>query len=202
MDREKMVEQLRQEEQEDPRDKEPQNMFLQDSFKEYVQEKYLLENSEILQNTGIMQMVYALEWYDIPRTAYSELIEYHPYLTKGDSEKLQYVNMQHRLENFFSFSLLSVIANRVLQSRFKIFNKRYTRFPAAIAVGGLTTYIFNLFILRPIYLHDLEQMGLAEKYFFLDLNADMMKEDLEQLGFKINAKFFNLENTEQRLTEQ
>jgi len=33
-------------------------------------------------------------------------------------------------------------------------------------------------ILRPIFLHDLEQMGLSEKYFYLDLNADMMKEDL------------------------
>ncbi len=39
-----------------------------------------------------MQMVYALEWYDIPRTAYSDLIEYHPYLTKIDYDKLFYVN--------------------------------------------------------------------------------------------------------------
>jgi len=36
-------------------------------------------------------------------------------------------------------------------------------------------------------------MGLEEKYFYLDLNADLMKDDLKQLGFKIDAKHFNLE---------
>jgi hypothetical protein len=45
-------------------------------------------------------------------------------------------------------------------------------------------------------------MGLSDKYFFLDLNADMMKEDLEQIGFKIDAKHFDLERTEQRLSDQ
>jgi len=60
------------------------NLYLEDSFKEYVKEKYLVENPEILVNPTIMQMVYALEWYDIPRTAYSELIEFHPYLNRGD----------------------------------------------------------------------------------------------------------------------
>ncbi len=121
-----------------------------------MKEKYLVENKELLSNSGIMQMVYALEWYDIPRTAYSELIEYHPYLTKGDYEKLQYVNMQNRIENATSLTLFSVIANRLLQNRFSVFSKRYTRFPTAIAIGGLTTYIFNFFILRPIYVQDLE----------------------------------------------
>jgi hypothetical protein len=38
-------------------------------------------------------MVFALEWYDIPRTAYADLIEYHPYLTVGDHDKLFYAKM-------------------------------------------------------------------------------------------------------------
>jgi len=38
-------------------------------------------------------------------------------------------------------------------------------------------------------------MGLAEKYFFLDLNADMMKEDLKQMGIRIDAKHFNYESS-------
>jgi hypothetical protein len=36
-------------------------------------------------------------------------------------------------------------------------------------------------------------MGLTKKYFELDLNADMMREDLSQLGIKINARHFNME---------
>ena len=62
----------------------PVNLYLEDTFKEYIKEKYFVENTEILNNPTIMQMVYALEWYDIPRGAYTELIEYHPYLTVAD----------------------------------------------------------------------------------------------------------------------
>lgn len=121
-------------------------------------------------------MIYALEWYDIPRTSYSELIEYHPYLTIGDYDKLFYINMQHRIENFISFTLFSMISNRILSKRQSLLlKKRYIRGPIALGVGGALTYLFNFFILRPIYLHDVEEMGLADKYFFLDLNADMMK---------------------------
>ena len=45
-------------------------------------------------------------------------------------------------------------------------------------------------------------MGLVEKYFFLDLNADLMKDDLEKYGFKIDAKHFDLNQTEERLNNQ
>jgi hypothetical protein len=129
-------------------------MYLEDSFKEYVKEKYFVENTEVLSNPTIMQMVYALEWYDIPRAAYSELIEFHPYLTKGDYDKLFYVNMQHKIENGISFSLLTLMANRILGAKFNLFKRRLFRLPAAISVGGAFAYLFNLAVLRPIYLND------------------------------------------------
>ena len=72
--------------------------------------------------------------------------------------------------------------------------------PFAMALGGIATFVFNQFVLRPIFLSDLDELGLAQKYFSLDLNADMMREDLEQYGIAINAKHFDLESTEQRLT--
>lgn len=62
-------------------------------------------------------MIYALEWYDIPRSAYSELIEFHPYLTRGDYDKLFYVNTQHRIENGISFTLFALVANRLLGTK-------------------------------------------------------------------------------------
>ena len=67
------------------------NLYLEDSFKDYVKEKYFVENAELLQSPQIMQMLYALEWYDIPRSAYTELVEFHPYLTVGDDQKLFYI---------------------------------------------------------------------------------------------------------------
>ena len=35
-------------------------------------------------------------------------------------------------------------------------------------------------------------MGLTKKYFGLDLNADMMRSDLENLGISITARHFNM----------
>lgn len=190
-----------QEQIENPENSEPVNLYLEESFREYIKEKYFVENPEILANPTIMQMVYALEWYDIPRSAYSELIEFHPYLTKGDYDKLFYVNMQHRIENTISFSLITLIVNRILHGKFSIFKRRLTRLPVAFGLGGIFAYLFNLAVLRPIYLNDICEMGLADKYFFLDLNADLMKEDLKQFGFKIDAKHFDLDQVEQRLSQ-
>ncbi len=147
-----------------------------------------------------MQMVYALEWYDIPRSAYSELIQFHPYLTKGDYDKLFYINTEHKVENAISFSLLALVSNRILYSKTQVFKRRLTRFPVALAIGGACAYLFNIAVLRPIYLNDLSEMGLVDKYFYLDLNADLMKEDLKQFGFQIDAKHFDLEQTEQRMS--
>lgn len=76
-------------------------------------------------------------------------------------------------------SLFTLVTNRILANKTKMFNRRLTRFPVAAGIGGVLTYMFNYFVLRPIYVHDIEEMGLADKYFFLDLNADLMKEDLE-----------------------
>lgn len=153
-------------------------MYMEDAFKQYVKEKYIVDNPEILANPTIMQMVYSLEWYDIPRAAYSELVEFHPYLTVADYDRLFYVNMQHRIENAISFSLFSLIANRLLASKTSIFKRRLTRLPVALGIGGLCTYLFNMAVLRPIYLNDITEMGMVDKYFYLDLNAELMKEDL------------------------
>jgi hypothetical protein len=157
-------------------------------------------------NPAIMKMVFALEWYDIPRTAYSELIEFHPYLNFGDYDKLKQIDRWHNTENSISMLLFSMMTNRLLYSRSSensiLKRRRMVRLPLAMAAGGLITYVFNFFVLRPIYLEELHQYGLAERYFFLDLNADMMREDLKQMGISIDAKHFDMEETERRLAEQ
>lgn len=93
--KEDLIRRHEEKEQEDPTLNEPVNLHLEESFKGYIKETYFPKNESILDDPTILQMVYALEWYDIPRTAYSELIEFHPYLTKGDHDKLYYVKMQH-----------------------------------------------------------------------------------------------------------
>ena len=153
-----------------------------------------------MQNKQLMQMIYALEWYDIPRSAYSDLVEFHPYLTESDYDKLFYVNTQNRIENGVSMFLYTLVANRLLMTRgpniFRV--RRFARVPGALLAGGLCTWITNRLLLKPIYLHDLEDMGLTKKYFELDLNADMMREDLNKLGIKIDARHFNIDEAQQK----
>lgn len=90
-----------------------------------------------------------------------------------------------------------MIGNRYLMMKTKetsYFRKsRVVRLPFAMALGGLITYGFNMAFFRPIYLQELEDFKLYERYFFLDLNADLMREDLEQMGISVAAKHFNME---------
>ena len=179
----KIKQQMQQEMAEDPELKKEVGIYLEDSYQEYVKEKYFVENLEILKNPAIMKMIFALEWYDIPRTAYSELIEFHPYLNFGDYDKLKQIDRWHNTENTISMLLFSMMSNRLLftkSSANSIFKRRrLIRLPLAMGLGGFVTYVFNYFVLRPIYLEELNQFGLTEKYFFLDLNADLMREDLK-----------------------
>ena len=80
--------------------------------------------------------------------------------------------------------------------------RRFLRVPTTLMFGGALTYFMNYFILRPIYLNDLDQMDLKKKYFILDLNADMMREDLEKLGISIQARHFDINEVKARADAQ
>lgn len=140
-------------------------------------------------------MIYALEWYDIPRSAKQDLVEFHPYLTGDDYEKLYYIKQQHLIELSISGLLFSLLSNRLLNSYGgSFFRKRYTRMPTALFFGGIMTYALNQVMLKKLLLKDFKEEGL-EKYFELDLNADLMKKDLAGLGIEVSAKHFNIDAT-------
>ena len=77
--------------QEEESGTQPLAMYLDENFMSYVKEKYFVEDRMVLENETILQMIYALEWYDVPRSAKADLVEFHPYLTEGDHEKLYYI---------------------------------------------------------------------------------------------------------------
>ncbi len=43
------------------------NSHLTDSFKEYVLSHYEVKDKSVLQSPEVLQMIYAVEWYDLPR---------------------------------------------------------------------------------------------------------------------------------------
>ena len=129
----------------------------------------------MISNSTILQMIYALEWYDVPRSAKVDLIEFHPYLTDDDYEKLYYIRSQHMMELSVSGLLFSLVSNRILNNQGpSIFKKRYVRFPSALILGGLCTYVLNRLLLKSLLDKDIKEEGL-DKYYTLDLNAEMMK---------------------------
>jgi len=71
-----------------------------------------------------------------------------------------------------------MVGNRILRNQGpSLLGKRYVRFPSALILGGLATYALNQVLLKPLLHKDLKEDGL-DKYYELDLNADMMKQDL------------------------
>ena len=58
--------------------------------------------------------------------------------------------------------------------------KRWLRTPCACLMGGLATLAINKTIMVPVYEKDLKEIGLS-KYYELDLEADMMREDLKSM---------------------
>ena len=84
-------------------------------------------------------------------------------------------------------ALFTLISNRLLIERgAQIFKKRVARWPLACILGGLFTYPLNVAVFRKIQYNDYEELGLM-KYLELDLNADMMRKDLEE-KFKIRIR--------------
>ena len=180
---------------------EPAEFYMQDTFRTYVGEKYQMKDPSLLDNTTFLQMVYALEWYDVPRSAHTDLIMFHPYLTMKDYEDLQYIRNQHFYEQVLSFALFSLVGNRILKNQGpSLFQRRYIRFPSAFVISGLCTYAFNQGFLKMILDNDLKEGGL-DKYYNLDLNADMMKKDLEEQGVKIKATHFDMEAAQKRANQ-
>ena len=78
--------------------------------------------------------------------------------------------------------------------------QRWLRAPVAIAMGLTTSYALNLGIMRPLYLNDLKDLSM-DKYFELDLDADMMREDLNQMGVHIEAKYFEKPQMQEKVQE-
>jgi hypothetical protein len=108
-------------------------------------------------------MIYALEWYNVPRKDYGYLVEYHPYLTRGDLIRLEQLNSENLMHQTVTLGLTSIIANRFLLNRkSKFFSKymqqRWLRTPCALAFGGLATYLINITLMRTVYLNDLKEL--------------------------------------------
>ena len=79
--------------------------------------------------------------------------------------------------------------NVLLKQRPQIFGQRSIRYASSILIGGLIVEQIDKFVINPEMQNKLKVMGLAKKYFNLDLNPDQIKEDLKRLRIETNENF-------------
>ena len=76
-----------------PEDFEKLQLYLDVEFQNYVKQRYMHENGDQLyKQPQILKMIYALEWFDLPKYDQGSLVEFHPELTKGDNQRLETLN--------------------------------------------------------------------------------------------------------------
>ncbi len=78
--------------------------------------------------------------------------------------------------------------------------QRWLRAPCALSMGGFSAYLFNIAIMRTVYHNDLKDMQL-DKYFELDLDADMMRNDLKEMGIEVEGRFFDISRAHDKIKE-
>ena len=106
-------------------------------------------------------MIYALEWYDIPRKCYGDLVEFHPYLNDGDFDRLNYINMQHYIEVGILGSLSFLVSNRMLTAtKYGMMKQKFVRWPVALTASCFVTYVCSRLVLSTLYLNDLKELNL------------------------------------------
>lgn len=56
-------------------------------------------------------MLYAIEWFNIPKDDYANLVRYHPYLTKRDEAMLENIEFQNIIDGGLTFALTTMASS-------------------------------------------------------------------------------------------
>mmetsp|Transcript_5676 Transcript_5676/g.4891 ORF Transcript_5676/g.4891 Transcript_5676/m.4891 type:complete len:94 (+) Transcript_5676:19-300(+) len=73
-------------------------LYTEDHFKDYVKEKYEVQSETYLNNSNILKMVYALEWFNIKKNNMLDLAKFHPNITVEDYKRVQDLENQHIID--------------------------------------------------------------------------------------------------------
>ena len=156
----------------------PMNNHLTEHFKEYIKEKYTIKTPALLDNPDVMQMLYALDWYEIPKTKHADLVTFHPNLTEEDFEEIEHLTRQHRIENGICYVLYAMVGNRLLSQYFtKMRQSKLLRLPSVLVGAAALTYGTNKVLFQHLMFTEIEEKGLDD-YYELDLNEQMMRKDI------------------------
>ncbi|CAI2382051.1 unnamed protein product [Moneuplotes crassus] len=172
-------------------------LYKEDHFKDYVKEKYNVESESYLDNSNILKMVYALEWFNIKKNNSLALVKYHPNITNRDYQKALDLENQQIIDQCACFFVSSLICNRLLLSRF---NRRVFRYPVVTLISSIFTFGMTYTVLD--FLINKEITNGLEQYLELHYDADAMKRDLEETGISIKAKYYDKEEVQSQVDKK
>ena len=178
--------------------KEEVALYSEDQFKNYWADKYDIASKDYLQNNTILKMIYAMEWFEIKKSNKFDLIRYHPNIIHKDYEAIEDLRSQHRLDVLVSATLFAIVTNRLIHPKV---SRKVFRYPFSLAISGVLTLGFSHYVLTYFMNSEITKKSL-DKYFDLPYDADMMRKDLEEIGIKIKAKYYNKEEVQKHVDEK
>ena len=161
----------------------PCDNHLSEDFKAFVQQKYRFPSASLVKSPDVLYMLYALEWFEVPKSNHLEQVMQHPQLTTDDQIKINYISKNHTIENALCFGLASVL----FWKQGHRFVKRPFLRVLPVAVSALVfSYFTNRILFEPLVKNEIVDNDMAQ-YFELDLDEGMMRADLAQLGVQLRT---------------
>ncbi len=171
---------------EEIRDDEPKAYYLSRSYQMLIKDKYNIMNNSFLYDDKLCLMLYASEWFNIPKDMSYMKIILHPNLTIRDDKLLKNINKNNNRTLIFYFlsnlAFMNIIGQKVKRSKTKL----ALRFLLTLGLSANSSYLFNTFYVNPKFEETLKKDKNLNKYLTLDLDYKKIKADLSNYGIIVN----------------
>lgn len=157
------------------------------SYQEIVKNKYNIKNPNYLYDERILLLIFAYEWFDIPKMKIYDKVSYNPYITTKDFKKLNTIYQNYSNNLLLSFLPIGLtvflIKRRFLNNKFKSFKRNWKFY---LLIGGIVTMVppalWYLYFLPKMNKNIVEDPQLRK---YLELDVDKEKIRLDLLNYNI-----------------
>lgn len=159
---------------------EPKSFYTTRSYQMYIKEKYDISRNTLLYDDNISLLLYASEWFQVPKSNVFMKIQLHPCLTiKHDHLLNTYQNQYRRNLAFVAFGtglVYNLFGNKKTKAR------RALNFIVSIVIGTTGALLFNQLYYKKKYEQQLAEDPSLKQYLELDLDRNKIREDLKNYG--------------------
>jgi hypothetical protein len=154
------------------------------NFREKVRNEYKVSNS-LLYDDKVLLMIYAWEWFKIPKSNKFELVSYHPFLKQKDLDLITHLSIKYA-------SMAFIPALCFFMFGLRMFSKRYNKKDKLIIFSMFHLITSNVlgFVLWKCFFYnklntEIENTKKFKKYLVLDVDKEKIKDDLKKYNIKL-----------------